>query len=68
MVYVICRPLSRGGPYLVSLVLMCLCVQRVCLTFSDAASAELPLITALEGSVFFACQYLLPFGQKHESQ
>ena len=42
--------------------------RGVCLTFSDAASAGLPLTTVPEGSVFSAYQYLLPFEQKHESQ
>lgn len=56
------------GPFLASDVLTYLTVLKGCLTFFDAASAELPLIIVPEGSVFFACQYLLPFEQKHESQ
>lgn len=38
------------------------------LTFFDAASAGQLRTTVPGGSVFFACQYLLPFEQKHESQ
>lgn len=38
------------------------------LTFFDAASAGQLQTTVPGGSVFFACQYLLPFEQKHESQ
>lgn len=60
--------LADGRPFLPSQVLTCLSGQRVSLTFSDAASVGLPLITVPEGSVFSAYQYLLPFGQKHESQ
>lgn len=60
--------LAEVGPFLF-LMSLCVCQSKgVCLTFFDAASAGLPLITVLEGSVFFAYQYLLPFEQKHESQ